>query len=144
MLVSHSEILSSQAANGRQAGDRSHIVPVPVVLNEVSKTFIGIKEQIFVPAVIDAIIRDGSPLESDDFVVGAANLAARAERNQRAVGSEGRVEALQDLEFLGVEDGMAVIADDANRAVHRAHDQRRTAARAVQRFRCRLRLDRGR
>jgi hypothetical protein len=54
-----------------------------VILGEVSKSFIGVEEEIFTPTVTAFIVGDSANLEPDDVPGYIAEFAARAERDQR-------------------------------------------------------------
>ena len=77
-----------------------------VVLGEVANALVRIEEDVFVPTVGDAFDLNGAPLKADDFVVGAANLAARAQGNERAGTSSVllRIAAESEIGIFGVED----------------------------------------
>jgi hypothetical protein len=85
---------------------------VAVVEAEVAEAFVGVENQVFVPGVIDAFDVDCADLEADDFVGIAVELAARAERDERADALLGP-ELLDDAEFgrPGVDDRQALDAD---------------------------------
>src|SRR5271154_5217716 len=110
------------AANGRQVLADRDIVPVALVFAEITKTPVGIEEQIFVPVVADTVGLDAAALEADDFVVGAAEFSARAERDEGLEFAGDGLELLENLErgIFGVEDGVAIFADDRYGLLERA------------------------
>ncbi len=65
------------------------VVPVAVVFGQIAKALVRIEEHILMPAVRDALDMNGAPLESDDFVGRAANLATSSQRDQRRIFSGG-------------------------------------------------------
>ena len=101
--------------------------------SQVANGFIGIEEHIFVPTVSDALDSDAAPLESDDFIIHAAKLATRSERNERPRFSGSCFKLLQDLKIwiFGVQNGMATLANDGFGVTQCAKNDRRAALRAT-------------
>src|SRR5580704_14673335 len=72
-----------RALDHRKLLANADVVPVAVVFAQVAKTLVGIEQQIFIPDIGDSFHLDTAPLEPDDLIVCAAQLAARPERNER-------------------------------------------------------------
>ena len=83
-----------------------------MVFAEVANALVRIEQDIFLPVVSDSVDLGRAPLEADDFVVRAAQLAAGAQRNLRLDFARGGFELLKDRQVgvFGVEDGMATSA----------------------------------
>src|SRR5580692_4575161 len=141
MLVGLAEIIRRGKARLRKLFANADVVPVAVVFGQVANGFIGIEEHIFVPTVSDALDSDAAPLESDDFIIHAAKLATRSERNERPRFSGSCFKLLQDLKIwiFGVQNGMATLANDGFGVTQCAKNDRRAALRTVQSLDLRLR-----
>src|SRR5260370_41772965 len=112
---------------------------MPVVFAEVTNALVGIEENVFVPVVGDSLNHSAAPLEADDFVVRAAELAARAKRNERLDFAYGGFELLKNREggIFGVQDGSAVSGNDRYGLPERSSLDGRAALRTIQPFRLR-------
>jgi hypothetical protein len=77
-----------------------------VVLGEVTKSFVWIKEDVLMPTIRDAFDMDGSPLKTNCLIGGTANRAPRAQRNKRRIFIHGGLELLQNCQprILGIKD----------------------------------------
>src|SRR5437879_4177345 len=111
-----------------------------VVFAQVANALIRIEENVFVPAVGDSVDLGAPPLEADDFVVGVAQLAARAKGNERPYVARLNFELLEDGQagIFGVEDAMAARAHHSFGLAERAQHNGRAALRTIQRLRLRL------
>ena len=105
-----------RAGKDGQTADGLDIVPVAVVLGQITETLVGVEEQVLVPAVLDAVDVDAADLKADGFEERAMPLAARAERNP-GTDTELLVELLEDLQFgcRGIDDGAALDTDGGAR-----------------------------
>ena len=65
-----------------------------MVFGQVAETLIRVEQQVLGPTVIDPVGGDGAHLEADRLVGIAADLAARAQRNERLY-ALGRLELLE-------------------------------------------------
>src|ERR1700677_1751653 len=92
------------------------VVPVALVFAEVAKAFIGIEEKIFVPVVAFAFGKNAAALEADDFVVGATQFSARAERDHWLEFVGCCFELLEDCEIrvFRVENRVTAFANDGD------------------------------
>ncbi len=111
-----------------------------VVFGEVANAFIGIEENVFVPAVGDAVDLRASPLESNNFVVRVAQLAARTKGDERLYVTGLNFELLEDgqVGIFGVEDRMAARAHDGFGLAKRVQHNGCVSLRAIQRLRLRF------
>src|SRR2546421_13089673 len=111
-----------------------------VVFSEVANAFVRIEQHIFVPAVSDSVDLRAAPLEPDDFVVGTAELAARAKRDEGPDITGFAFELLEDIQVgvFGVADTMTVRAHEGFIRAERTQNNRFAALRTIQRLRCRL------
>src|SRR5208282_494843 len=144
VLVDLAEVVGGGKLNDRKFLANADVVPVAIVFREIANGFIRIEEDIFVPVIADALNLDAAPLEADDFVIGAAKFAARAEGNERWHFSGSDLKFLQDLKIgiFRVEDAVATFADYGFGVSQRAKRDGRAALRAVQGFRLRFRRNR--
>jgi len=106
---------------------------VAVIFGEIANGLVRIEEDILVPVIADALDLDAAALEADDFVIHPAKFAARAQGNERPVSCGNGLKFLQDLKvgILGVEDGMATLANHRFGVPQRAQHDGRSALRTV-------------
>src|SRR5438445_5252078 len=147
MLVRFSEIVGRQrwtaehvVVHGGQNLADADVVPMAVVFSEVANAFVRIEQHIFVPAVSDSVDLRAAPLEPDDFVVGTAELAARAKRNEGPDITGFDFELLEDgqVGIFGVEDTMTARAHDGFSLAERTQNNGCAALRTIQRLRLRF------
>src|SRR5881628_613650 len=141
MLISFPEIICSTTIRGGQRLANADVVPMSVVFTEVANTLVRIEQNVFVPVISDSVDLGAAPLEPDDFVVRVAQLATRAERNERLdIASDG-FELLKDREIgiFGVQDRMATRANDCFGLAERTQHYGRAALWTIQPFGLRLR-----
>src|SRR5262249_53434348 len=108
---------------------------MPIVLRQPAETFVGIKEEVLTPGVINALNRNRTLQEPDDFKELSPKLAATTQGDQR-LDFDFRLERIDDSEIL--------IGDVDNRAtgatgnglglLHAAYRERRAATRALKRL----------
>src|ERR1700674_1405521 len=142
--ISFPEIICCRYSAHFRGGQRlanTDVVPMAVVFAEIANAFVRIEQNVFGPVVADSFDLDAAPLESDDFVVGAAQLSARAQRNQRLDFTCGGFELLKNRQvgIFGVEDGMAAPAHDRFGLPERTKRDGRAALGTIQCLRLRLR-----
>src|SRR5712692_6863797 len=113
VFISFSEIICSTTIRGGQRLANADVVPMSVVFAKVANALVRIEQNVLVPIVSDPVNVGATPLEPDEFVVRAAQLAARAERNERFDIVRDGFELLKNREIgiFGVEDRMATRAD---------------------------------
>ena len=142
MLVALAKVIRRAARAGGKASLDSRelladadVVPVAIVFAEVAKTLIRIEEQIFLPIVDDFFDLDVAPLEPDNLVVHAAQLAARAKRDERRGCMGSGFELLKDREIwvFGVENRMTAPAYNRLGLPERAERDGRSTLRAIER-----------
>ena len=75
----------------------NHIIPVALIFGEIPEAFVGIKENVFVPVVVNSINAYAAPLKSNHLIVGSANLAAASQGYERRIDRNGFIEGLQNL-----------------------------------------------
>src|SRR5580704_4779721 len=140
MLVHFAEVISRSESRLRQLFANADVVPMAVVFGEVARGFVRIEENIFVPVIANAVDGDAAALETDDFVIGAAKFAARAEGDERANFPGNDLKPLQDLKIrvLGIQNGMATFANHGFGVAQRAKRDGCSALRTIQGFRLRF------
>src|SRR5215469_4234558 len=119
MLVVFAEIVRCQRGTAehvviddRQLLADADIVPVAVVFAEVAKTLVRVKENVLVPGIRDSFDGGMAALKADDFIVRAAKLAPRAQRDERMDVAGEFFELLKDgqIGIPGVQDTTAASA----------------------------------
>src|SRR6267154_1477309 len=140
VLVALAQIISSAALVHGELLANTNVVPVSVVFAKVANAFVRIEEHVFVPVVGDSVYLGAAPLEPDDFVVRASQLAARAERDQRLDVARDGFELLKNRQvgIFGVENGMAARAHDGLCLAEGTQHNGGAALRAIQRLSLRL------
>src|ERR1700686_3786939 len=141
MLKDLSEVIGRCELGDRKLFANADVIPVAVIFGEIANGFVRIEEDILVPVIADALDLDGAALKADDFVIHAAKFAARAQRNQRPVTSGNGLKFLKNLKIrvLGVEDGMATLANYGFGVPQGTKNDCRAALRTVQGLRLRFR-----
>ena len=137
MLVDFAKVVGRGSLAHRKHFADADVVPMAVVFTEVANAFVRIEKDIFVPAISDSVDLRAAPLEPDDFVVGTAELAARAKRNEGPDIACFDFELLEDgqIGIFGVEDAMTARAYDGFGLAERTQNNGCAALRTIQRLR---------
>src|SRR5690349_10000056 len=123
------------APNHWQFLANANVIPMPVVLAQVTESLVWIEENVLVPGIRDSFDLGMPPLKTYDFVVRAPKLAARAERNERMNVARQFFELLENSEvgILGIENASAAPARDRFRLSERAERDGCAALWAIER-----------
>src|ERR1700687_990498 len=143
MLISFPEIICPHYSANFRGGQRlanTDVVPMSVIFAEVANALVRIEQNVFVPVVGDSVDLGAAPLEADDFVVCAAQLAARTQGNEGPYVTRLYFELLEDgkVGVFSIQDRTAAPANDRFGLAERAQRDGRPALRTIQRFRLRL------
>src|SRR6267378_6162875 len=144
MLISFPEIICRHYSANLRGGQRlanTDVVPMSVIFAEVANALVRIEQNVFVPVVGNSADLGAAPLKPDDFVVRAAQLAARTQGNEGPYVTRLYFELLEDgkVGVFSVQDRTAAPAHDRFGLAERAQRDGRAALRAVQRLCLRLR-----
>src|SRR4029077_6902281 len=134
VLVDFAKVVSTTSIGHRQLFADAYVVPMAVVLAQIANALVRIEENVFVPIVGNSFDLTVAELKSDDFVIRAAEFAARTQGNQRFGNVSGCFELLKDgqIRILGIEDATATLAHDRFGLTKRAQNDCGTAFRTIQ------------
>src|SRR6266403_2123073 len=98
MLVGFAQVINGASLVRRKLLANTDVVPMSVIFAEVANALVRIEQDVFVPAVGDSVDLGAAPLKPDDFVVRAAQLAARTQGNEGPYATRFNFELLEDGE----------------------------------------------
>src|SRR5438094_4134460 len=140
MLVDFAKVVGRGSLAHRKHFADADVVPMAVVFTEVANAFVRIEENVFVPVVGDSVDLGAPPLESNNFVVGVAQLAARAKGNEGPYVTRFNFELLEggQVGIFSVEDAMTTREHDGFGLTERTQNNGRATLRTIQRLRLRI------